>query len=65
MDKLMIYINSNSTYNMTLQYGSLVDYVRAVNKLDIAFPVLDRAHPLASNSNTGVLHYVHMFCTVR
>jgi hypothetical protein len=57
MDELMHYINGNSTYNMTLRYGGLADYVSAVNALGVEFPLLDQAHPLESNGNTDFFPY--------
>jgi hypothetical protein len=51
MDDLMDLINSNpQRYNMTVRYGGLNDYVRAVHALDLEWPVLDGAHPLANGN---------------
>jgi hypothetical protein len=57
MDKLVKYVNANSTYNMTLRYGGFADYVKAVNSLQIPFPVLDQAHPLEANGNIDFFPY--------
>ncbi|PRP73196.1 lysosomal alpha-mannosidase-like [Planoprotostelium fungivorum] len=37
MDKLIDYINSNPTYNMTLRYAFVSDYVRDVNRLNLTW----------------------------
>ena len=39
MDKLMDYINSNQTYNVTIFYSSLEEYIIAVNKLNLTWPL--------------------------
>eukprot|EP01084_Bolivina_argentea_P028334 52679_1 len=52
MDKLIAYINSNSTYNATITYSSVADYVGAVNALNLTwsleqpdfFTYVDNAH---------------------
>jgi hypothetical protein len=51
MDDLMNVINTNpQRYNMTVRYGGFKDYVHAVNALDLEWPVLDGAHPLANGN---------------
>lgn len=51
MDDLMNVINTNpQRYNMTVRYAGLKDYVHAVHALDLEWPVLDGAHPLANGN---------------
>eukprot|EP01084_Bolivina_argentea_P191962 329635_1 len=37
MDKLLNYMNSNKTYNVTMVYSSLTDYIKAVNNLNLTW----------------------------
>ena len=39
MDKLMDYVNNNSTYNVSMIYSTLSDYVIAVNKLNLTWKI--------------------------
>jgi len=41
MDSLIEYINSNNTYNATIFYSTLADYTKAVNNLNLVWPVED------------------------
>jgi hypothetical protein len=51
MDDLMDVINRNpARYNMSVRYGGLKDYVYAVHKLDLEWPVMDGNHPLANGN---------------
>ena len=56
MEKIMKYINSNSTLNITIKWSTLADYVQSVNALNLTwkleqtdfFPYIDRPHGVFS-----------------
>jgi hypothetical protein len=59
MDELIRYINTDPDhrgYNMTIKYGGLADYVKAVNDIGLTWPVLDKDHPLP-NGNRDFMIY--------
>ena len=56
MEKVMKVINSNSTFNMTIKWSTLADYVQSVNALNLTwkleqpdfFPYVDSPHGVFS-----------------
>ena len=51
MDKLIKYINANPTYDVTIHYSFLSEYVAAVNALNISWPTYEGAQSNHSNQN--------------
>jgi hypothetical protein len=39
MDKLLEYVNGNATYNATMVYSTLADYIGSVNALNLTWPL--------------------------
>eukprot|EP01114_Cavostelium_apophysatum_P015022 TRINITY_DN4014_c0_g1_i1.p1 TRINITY_DN4014_c0_g1~~TRINITY_DN4014_c0_g1_i1.p1 ORF type:complete len:832 (+),score=225.18 TRINITY_DN4014_c0_g1_i1:499-2994(+) len=53
MDKMIKYVNENPKYNMHVQYAFLSDYVKAVNGLNMEWPVFEGDFfPYADNGNS-------------